>query len=73
MSNGDKWELSKWGDGDIRLVYWDWMAGKDVIIVLKNKKAYLVGWREAETLTEINLAEFLIEWLEGQQIRRKEE
>jgi len=35
MSSGYKWELSEWGDGSIRLAYWNALSGEDVIIRLE--------------------------------------
>jgi hypothetical protein len=36
MSNKAGWELSEWGgdngDGSVRLVYWDYLHGNDVVI-----------------------------------------
>lgn len=35
MSNGHRLELSEWGDGTLRLAYWDSLHGMDLILVVK--------------------------------------
>lgn len=57
-------ELLKWGDGTIRLAYWDSLHGDDILFVLdENGKAYRARQHEdmegAEYVEEANLIEEL--------------
>lgn len=36
MSNGFEWELCEWGDGTIRLTYWDSLTAQDIVYVLND-------------------------------------
>jgi len=35
VSNGYSLELLRWGDGEVHLVYWDCLEGKDLNFVIK--------------------------------------
>ena len=48
-------ELLKWGDGSIRLTFWDTMHGKDVVFILDEDGSAYVE-QEDETRTAVDLA-----------------
>jgi len=49
-------ELLQWGDGSIRLSYWDHMEGKDrIFVLLGNGTARESDCEEPEALTPIDL------------------
>jgi hypothetical protein len=56
-------ELGQWGDGTIRLAFWDSLHGADVFFVLSaGGKAYRAGDEQedgSEVLTEVDLVEVL--------------
>lgn len=53
-------ELLKWGDGTIRLAYWDSLEGKDRVFVLnEDGTACESDHEDAETLTPVDLVAVL--------------
>lgn len=59
------WELGRWKDGTKRLVYWDYMAGDDIVIILLPDGTAAIETTnedDTETRTPIdNLVTYLIE------------
>lgn len=59
-----EFELSRWGDKSVRLVYWDHRHGNDIVIRLNTDgTAHLIDYnlQDEEVPTEIDLISFLIE------------
>jgi hypothetical protein len=54
-----EFELLKWGDGTIRLAFWDSDEGKDRIFVLGEDGLAYIQNDETEERTQINLVQEL--------------
>ena len=49
----------KWGDGEIRLAFWDSLHGEDIIYILSERGDAFLELEEGELLEQVNLVEEL--------------